>query len=399
MKNLFLLIAVCIATVAQAQDVIVKRDGSTIISKVLEVNQADIKYKKFSNQQGPTYTINKSEVMAINYESGDKDTFEDAPQPAASVQAPANPSTPFGVNPNLAEDNLKLVREFNKGSLDYIGDKKAKDCYYYIGVLKIREGSIIETPELAMDFAISNTLEACSYNAELTVTLKNKTDRVIYVDLANCFFTEGGKSRPYYSPAMTTIGHGGTNGANVNLGAITNSVGIGGALGTLANGINVGSSTSNISTTTTFAQRVVAIPPMASISLNPQNICTVSEKFGTYGKNCKVASSTLLRHIPYLMQMGVVKDSPNYYKMSRGMLKRGEVLELPSDKDDDISIHITYSYEENSTNKQSIRSGLNMVQIIGDPEDYCYSLSLSCFAEISIPRLFFRIWGGKLLKK
>ena len=40
-----------------AQDVIVKRDGSTILSKVLEVNKTDIKYKKFSNLNGPTYTI------------------------------------------------------------------------------------------------------------------------------------------------------------------------------------------------------------------------------------------------------------------------------------------------------------------------------------------------------
>jgi len=34
MKHLFLLIAACIATVAQAQDVIVKRDGSTIQENV-----------------------------------------------------------------------------------------------------------------------------------------------------------------------------------------------------------------------------------------------------------------------------------------------------------------------------------------------------------------------------
>lgn len=44
-----------VVQMATAQDVIVKRDGSTIISKVLEVNTGDIKYKKFSNQGGPTY--------------------------------------------------------------------------------------------------------------------------------------------------------------------------------------------------------------------------------------------------------------------------------------------------------------------------------------------------------
>ena len=59
----------------QAQDVIVKKDGSTILSKVLEVNTADIKYKKFSNLNGPTYTIDKSDILAINYENGEKDDF------------------------------------------------------------------------------------------------------------------------------------------------------------------------------------------------------------------------------------------------------------------------------------------------------------------------------------
>ena len=44
-----------VAINASAQDVIVKKDGSTILSKVLEVSSTDIKYKKFSNPDGPTY--------------------------------------------------------------------------------------------------------------------------------------------------------------------------------------------------------------------------------------------------------------------------------------------------------------------------------------------------------
>ena len=128
MKKLLLLCVACCAATAYAQDVIVKRDGSTIISKVLEVNQTDIKYKKFSNQQGPTYTINKSDVMAINYESGDKDAFEEVAQSAVTTPtATTNTSTPFGVNPNLAEDNLRLVREFNCHDPIYLGDDTKKN--------------------------------------------------------------------------------------------------------------------------------------------------------------------------------------------------------------------------------------------------------------------------------
>lgn len=61
---------------ANSQDVIVKKDNSTIISKVTKVSQTEIEYKKWSNLDGPTYTINKSEVSSVNYENGDRDVFE-----------------------------------------------------------------------------------------------------------------------------------------------------------------------------------------------------------------------------------------------------------------------------------------------------------------------------------
>ena len=39
---------------AFSQDVILKKDNTTILSKVLEVTSTEIKYKKWSNQDGPT---------------------------------------------------------------------------------------------------------------------------------------------------------------------------------------------------------------------------------------------------------------------------------------------------------------------------------------------------------
>ena len=71
---LFMVLFASTLTVS-AQDVIVKKDGSTILSKVIEIGTAEIKYKKWNNQNGPNYTISKSEVQAINYENGDKETF------------------------------------------------------------------------------------------------------------------------------------------------------------------------------------------------------------------------------------------------------------------------------------------------------------------------------------
>jgi hypothetical protein len=75
--TLFLAFAVIAITAINAQDVIYKRNGDEINAKVTEIGTDDVKYKKFDNQDGPTYTISKSELIMIRYENGDKDMFND----------------------------------------------------------------------------------------------------------------------------------------------------------------------------------------------------------------------------------------------------------------------------------------------------------------------------------
>lgn len=60
-----------------AQDVIVKKDGSTIQSKVMEITDTEIKYKKWSNQDGPLYSIGRSEILSINYQNGEVEKFSE----------------------------------------------------------------------------------------------------------------------------------------------------------------------------------------------------------------------------------------------------------------------------------------------------------------------------------
>ena len=72
-KFLSVVVLAMFSVIAHAQDVIVKKDGNTITSKVTEITSSEIKYKKFSNQNGPTYTIGKNEVNYINYENGERE--------------------------------------------------------------------------------------------------------------------------------------------------------------------------------------------------------------------------------------------------------------------------------------------------------------------------------------
>lgn len=81
MKRILLLLAGLVGglVVAQAQDLITTKNGEDIQAKVLEVSSTEIKYKKFSNLDGPTFVINKNEVLMVRYENGEKDIFAEEP--------------------------------------------------------------------------------------------------------------------------------------------------------------------------------------------------------------------------------------------------------------------------------------------------------------------------------
>jgi hypothetical protein len=62
-----------------AQDIIVKKTGDDIRSKVTELNDAEVKYLKFGNPSGPVYSISIADIFMIKYENGSKDIFEKNP--------------------------------------------------------------------------------------------------------------------------------------------------------------------------------------------------------------------------------------------------------------------------------------------------------------------------------
>jgi len=75
-KTIFTLLAfISISITAFSQDIITQKSGEDIQAKVLEINQTDVKYKKFDNQNGPTFTLLKSDILMIRYENGTQDIF------------------------------------------------------------------------------------------------------------------------------------------------------------------------------------------------------------------------------------------------------------------------------------------------------------------------------------
>lgn len=84
----------CAAFAAEAQDMIVKRNAQAeeIPAKVIEVGENQIRYRKFSNPDGPIYTISRSEVFFIRYENGEKEVITAYAAPAAAPQAQTSTS-------------------------------------------------------------------------------------------------------------------------------------------------------------------------------------------------------------------------------------------------------------------------------------------------------------------
>lgn len=58
-----------------AQDQIFTNDNSKLLVKITEISPVEVKYKLFSNLNGPVYVLNKSEVVLILYENGRHETF------------------------------------------------------------------------------------------------------------------------------------------------------------------------------------------------------------------------------------------------------------------------------------------------------------------------------------
>ena len=150
-----LLVLLALANISFSQDVIMKKNGDEIKSKVEELTDEVIKYKKFDNLEGPSYSIPKSEVFIIKYSNGTKEVIEQSSGSSASPSS--SPSTDntfqnvtvqeapkgsprieldggkyYQYNRRLSENMLgKVLQESNKK--DAIGEFKAGKTLSQIG--------------------------------------------------------------------------------------------------------------------------------------------------------------------------------------------------------------------------------------------------------------------------
>lgn len=308
MKRIIAAMAALVLSIGcYAQDMIVKKDGSIIQAKVSEIGTSEVKYKKWSNQDGPSYAIAKSDILAITYQNGEKETFEtaDSPSQQNAGQTKSSLNEYATLQKNIDQINLVNNAPFSNNDPKFVGKKKSAK---YVGVqYGITQNSVVSTDVLSVQLEIGRVrdegrgevfsgqpigIDKTNVNYVLrTGTLKkissyftslgypavlfalvNNSDKVMYVDLANTFLTKGQIAEPYYVPTATTTSTTSSSGGSFNLGGITNGLGIGGVAGSLANATTIGGSHGTTTSNVLFSQRIISIPPHSSITLPYKSI-------------------------------------------------------------------------------------------------------------------------------
>lgn len=292
MKKIIVFLFFIVPFLAQAQDLIVKKDGSVIQAKVSEIGITEIKYKKWSNQDGPSYVVSKNEILAINYQNGEKETFEDS--------SPISNATTTGailIEKSAAPNNQKLINQYKCAASLKKNKQSNTPAENGLILFEFTSNSILSNEDVEISFerstatnkAVSMYIGCPSFRYEIQI--KNKSNNTIYVDLANTFrIPSVGNSYCYFNGESISISNGSNGGGAMNLGGITGALGIGGAAGALASGITIGGGRSSSTNTTFNQQRVIMIPPHGHRALAEFHYETLKETgFMSYG-NYKLTS-------------------------------------------------------------------------------------------------------------
>ena len=136
-KAFFLALAMLFFGAAMAQDVITLKNGDEINGKVTKVSSTEIEYKLASNPDGPTYTKPVTEIFMVKNENGQKDVFNNTPEPAKQQQVTVDIPTGVTLERNRGEIvDAATNRTFSEFELqqmlgmdaynDYV---KARDSY------------------------------------------------------------------------------------------------------------------------------------------------------------------------------------------------------------------------------------------------------------------------------
>lgn len=362
------------ASASFAQDVLITQEGDAHKVYEIEIGGSSVYYKLENTPEAVIQKMDKSQVLMIKYQDGRKVFIgeEEKEQVAEKSQQPQAQATTFTPEEEaeIAALNAKFVEEYNQQRVEWTEpkDKKANTLFCTFG---LKEGARLQDKNVKIKIESgalwyssrkgsgpqSFKQDGTYLNQGILVTVENTSPQTVYIDLGNSFFVRNGEASPYYVPSATSTTAGTSGGASVNLGSVAGALGVGGVVGTLAGGVNVGGGTSNSSSTVTYAQRVVAIPSKSAIKLEFQSYFLPNSNYW------KIKSTKLSKASQYL------KTFPDDIEVNRG-----EIISY-TEEDETLSygVRIAYSFNETCQQISTLYADIFLKEILGGKEDtYLY---------------------------
>lgn len=289
---------------AKAQDRIVTKDGEEVEGWQVEVSGSDVLYKEWNTEDAPIRRMDKGLVQMIRRSDGRKEMLTEGQQPTDQLHG------------NLGEANSEtneIVKRNYCGEVRYVGESIDMKAEEVLAVSRPMAGSTFANKDIEVKFSKIYNYKYKRTQPEKKITLTNHTDKVIYLDMANSYFRMGTKIKPFYVQGATT----------------------------------------------NTTHRVESIPPRSS------------------DKECGLVNPFYIDYLSLYPSIFVQQETLNLFKVaSRGTavtLKRlspplliGQSVKYEEKNSPALwGMTLTYSFDENLTNPQTIQSDFYISEYIG----------------------------------
>lgn len=369
-----------------AQDRVITKKGDVMEVYHVEVSDKYIFFNREESADSPIERLAKDSVLMVrrqdgsivnlssaNEETGVGGADAQAVAPEAS-QTEAVILTPDMLDESARRVNTASIARMNASVTFEPGEpsdlkKKANYVWFRMGV---KENSVLDDGIVSLEmrggkflkgsngFVFAENIFSSYIYPALQVRILNKSDRTIYIDLAKCFFTRMGQSQCYYVPSATSVTSTSSSGVGVNMGAIAGALGVGGVVGTLANGVNVGGGSSKGSTTVTYAQRMLTVPPHATVNLDAQFLFGLRDCIIAPGLHYTSVVEVAWKENDKFPCFFFPKDAPEGPLMNGQHFLYDEARSIFP-----VSALVAYSFSEDGNNSRTLSAHLYLRDVVG----------------------------------
>ena len=197
-KSILLLLCGMVFSIAQAQDVIVLKNANEIEAKVSAISPDAVTYKRWSNIDGPTYTIPKSDILYIKYQNGEKEIIQ--------VQASKVVSTPTVVRQEYVQPKKIKQPKINKS--------ETRPTIRYRGEVNLGYAIADKTPYLFSEAFVSENYKGeelgNGYGSSSRDTLHTNLSRPLFetvhgVEIGKYLFVGAGIGLQYFNGKLQDL--------------------------------------------------------------------------------------------------------------------------------------------------------------------------------------------------